>query len=72
MKYRVAAVIIVLLALQVVALFLIWGTPEQQVQRSYTPSPQPLLPTSTVAPSRTPLPVIPLATMPAPAWLDSP
>lgn len=71
MRLRFIAVVLVLLVLQVVALMLFWGSPEQQMQRSYTPTPQPLLPTSTVAPSRTPLPVLPLATMPAPSF-DSP
>lgn len=68
MRLRFIAVVLVLLVLQVVALMLFWGAPEQQMQRSYTPTPQPLLPTSTVAPSRTPLPVLPLATMPAPSF----
>lgn len=68
MRFRFVAVVIVLLAIQIVALMLFWGSPVQQMQRSYTPTPEPLLPTSTLAPTRTPLPVLPLATMPAPSF----
>ena len=71
MKVRFIAVVLVLLVIQAAALLLIWGTPAQHTARSNTPTAQPRLPSATVAPSRTPLPVIPQATMPPPTSWES-
>jgi len=66
MKRIFFLVVIALIVLQAVALLLIWGNPAQQLERSYTPTPQPMLPSATPTLARTPIPTLIQATLPAP------
>ncbi len=66
MKRTLFIALLILVIMQAAGLLLIWGSPAQQLERSYTPTPQPLPPTAEPTPARTPIPTLIQATLPAP------
>lgn len=65
MKRLLLIALIGIVAIQAAALLFLWGSPAQHTMRSYTPTPEPALPTPVPTAARTPIPLLVQATLPA-------